>query len=156
PEPARAVGKADGEGEKPAKRKVPLTITWTKEMRFYGRRNDLQGRQVAIAEFVSTEEDAQGRPLPAGPDIVRAWTEDGLIQCRLMRVYRDKPVSFTRTTAPAKGGREEPAEPEPQADIAAVECFNDITVISRKVDPTFRALLQMHRIQADELLTYDR
>lgn len=157
PEPARAAGKADGEADKPAKRKVPLTITWTKEMRFYGRRNDLQGRQVAIAEFVSTEEDAEGRPLPAaGPDMVLAQTEDGLIQCRLMRVYMDRPVSFARPNRAANDARDEPAEPEPQADIAAIECFNDITVISRKVDTAFKALVQMHRIQADQLLTYDR
>ena len=142
---------------KAAKKKVPLTITWTKEMRFYGRKKDLQGRQVAIAEFVSVEEDSDGQPMAAtGPDWVDATMEDGRIRCRLMRVYMDKPIAFKRANQPAMAAQDEPVEPEPQAEIASIECFNEVTVISRKVDPKYKALVQMQRIQADELLTYDR
>lgn len=155
----KVAGRADRGDVKAIKKKIPLKITWTKEMRFYGRRNDPQGRPVAVAEFVSVEEDPSGRPLPATqPDVVKAWTEDGLglIQCRLMRIYMDKPISFKQAAKPANAAEDEAVEPEPQAEIASVQCFNDVTVISRKVDPDFRALVQMQRIQADELLTYDR
>lgn len=139
------------------KKRLPLTITWTKEMRFYGRKKDAQGKVRAIAEFVSVEEDAEGRVIPSvGNEIVLAVMEDARIGCRMMRVHMDRPISFTRVEQPPKMAEDVPVEPEPAPEITLIECFNDVTVVSRKVDPEFKVLVQQQRIEAKDLLTYDK
>jgi hypothetical protein len=127
--------------QKPKKaEKVPLTISWKTEMKFFGRAKDPEGRTTAVAEFF---------------DGVRAEMEDALLACQdSMRVYMDRTVTFTRPKR--SPGDAEAAGPEPRPEIALIECYRNVTAISRKVDPQTRTLLQQQRIEASDLLTYEK
>lgn len=138
---------------KPPVKKVPVTITWTTEMDFYGQSQDPSGRPTARAEFFSDPKE----PVPAhfkDPIRTRAETENGLLVCQDMKVYFDRPIKLAKLrTAP--GARPDPAEePEPKHDIDLIECFENVVAIARKVDESNR-LVQQERVEGNELV-YDK
>ncbi len=57
----------------------------------------------------------------------------------------------------ANGAAEpENGEAEPQAELALIYCYRNAVGISRKVDPEVPLPIQQQRIEADQLLAYDR
>jgi hypothetical protein len=113
-------------------------------MRFVGRAAYLQPNQpVARVQFFAN---------------VRADMEDTQLACTdRMDVYMDRVVALARPRqkpqTPADG---DPAEPEPKPQIALIDCFRDVTIKSRKVDPNNpRLLLQKQQIQGDRV-TYNK
>jgi hypothetical protein len=138
------------------KKKVPLKISFTKAMRFYGQAKDPKGKVTAIAEFYSIEESESETPVAPGPDdFVISRMDDALLACRMMRVYLDRPVLFNQRR-PADAEADRNGERETRADIAAIECFNDVHATTRKLDPVSKKFLQQQKIEALDLLVYDR
>ncbi|WP_406697962.1 hypothetical protein V5E97_03815 [Singulisphaera sp. Ch08] len=140
---------ADAEGKGQAKNKAsddankrPLMISWKSSMTFVGRPENvvLRGTPVALVQFF---------------DDVRAVMEDSQLACQeRLDVYMDRQVSLARP----KGASNEAApgdEPQPRPQISLLDCFKNVVVESRKLDPDTRVLLQKQRIEGARV-TYDK
>ena len=151
PRPANA---ADGRARPGAKakpkpeKKSPMTVTFTERMRFYGRPVDPKSPAVGRAEFYGT---------------VHAETDDATIDCtEVMRTYLDRTVKLARPAKPAPAPGDDlptPAEPEPKAEIAVVQCVDDVVLVNLKREEALpgqadadRAILEKQRIEGNELI----
>ena len=135
----------------PLSKKVPMTIGFSEDMQFTGRSVDPEGRTAARADFHG---------------IVTAEMEDALLHCtEKMIAFTDREVPLTQvgksnqkqTSSQNDGGAEPDSdEAEPQAELSLIYCYHNAVGISRKVDPEFPLPIQQQRIEADQLLAYDR
>jgi hypothetical protein len=134
---------------RPLSPKVPLTITWTRNMEFMGRTVDPEGNPAAKAIFYG---------------IVYALVEDGLLYCEdHMITYTDKEVPLAQVGKMMKPGSntkdtqassaEDASETKPE--LTLVECYGNAVAMNRKVYPDKPVELQRQRLEA-ECLTYDR
>ena len=124
--------------KKPPKKKTPLKITWKQGMKFFGNSTDQQGRPVAVAEFY---------------DKVHAFTEESDLKCDdVMRVYMDKVVRLMPAKAGPKKAGENP-QPEPaRADLATIECVENVVVENLKFEEVTKAIIQKQRIRGQYLI----
>ncbi len=126
---------------------VVSTISFTEAMEFNGKSVDPAGRPAGRTDFFG---------------IVTAQLEDSLLHCEeRMIAYTDRPVPLaklgTLANAEKTGGQaagNEETDDQPQ--LALIECYKKAIGISRKVDPILPTILQQQRIEADELLVYER
>ena len=127
-----------------------MTIGFSEDMQFTGRSVDPEGRPAARADFHG---------------IVTAQMEDALLHCtEKMIAFTDREVPLTQLGKNAKrapsqnDGAAEPesSEAEPQAELTLIYCYRNAVGISRKVDPEVPLPIQQQRIEADQLLAYDR
>ncbi len=151
PVQGQTVVQKDTKGEardkaKPAAKKVPLTITWRDQMKFFGQSTDPSGRPTARAEFFD--------------GVLAKNGDDGVLYSEAMKVYFDRPIKLARLKAmpganvgptgpDAKAG---PVEAEPKHDVHLIECFANVTAAARKVDPDTHTLLQQERIEGSKLI----
>jgi hypothetical protein len=137
---------------RPRSEKLVSTINFTEGMEFSGRSVDPAGHPAGRTDFHG---------------IVVADLEDSKLYCEeRMIAYTDRIVPFTKLGAlsqpgPASsdrnvtGSREnDSADEEPQ--LALIECYKNAIGINRKVHPDVAAVMQQQRIEADELLVYER
>src|SRR5208337_3424653 len=83
PKPKTRAGKVQSE-------KVPLVITWSEKMLFYGKSLDPENRPAAKAVFYKN---------------VRSEMEDGLLYCtKIMTTYTDKPIPLAELGKMSKAG----------------------------------------------------
>ncbi len=117
---------------------TPMTITFDSRMKFFGRSTNMKGQPAGRAEFYKN---------------VHAETDESILDCKdVMKVYLDRPMKLAR----AKNAVElPPGETEPNAEIAAIECVDDVVVINEKLDPASKQVLQKQRIEGDHLV-YDK
>lgn len=124
--------------------KTPMTITFAKGMKFFGRSTDPSNRPAGHAEFYKD---------------VHAWTDDASLDCgEVMKLYLDRVVKLARPLSDPKAAKDEgdrPKADEPRADVALIECVKDVVVVNLKRDPETRAILQKQRIVGDQL-TYEK
>jgi hypothetical protein len=143
----------------PEPKKSPMTISFSNGMRFYGRSSI--GPDTAAARAAFARLKLAGRPLKpeswtaARAEFhkdVQAVTEDSSIACSdVMWVYLDRPVELTRPKDSRK-----PSSPDQRADVALIECLEDVVVVNRKLDPAGTSeVTQKQRIEGDRLV-YDR
>ena len=126
---------------------VVSTIRFSKAMEFNGKSVDPAGHPAGRTDFFG---------------IVTAQLEDSLLYCEeRMIAYTDRPVPLAKlgTLAGAEktGGQaagNEDTEDQPQ--LALIECYKKAIGMSRKVDPILPSVLQQQRVEADELLVYER
>jgi hypothetical protein len=131
--------------------KVPMTIGFSENMEFTGRSVDPEGRPAARADFHG---------------IVTAQMEDALLHCtEKMITFTDREVPLTQLGAMSKDqSRSKPdgeatnqdGEAKPQAELSLIFCYRKAVGISRKVDPDLPVPIQQQRIEADDILAYDR
>jgi len=148
PKPKTRAGKVQAE-------KVPLVITWSEKMLFYGKSLDPENRPAAKAEFYKN---------------VRSEMEDGLLYCtKIMTTYTDKPIPLADLGKKSKAGSgpgakgktdRDPAEggaeaEQPKPDLTLIDLVGNALAISRKVDPERPVLLSLQKITSDHLI-YDR
>jgi hypothetical protein len=139
---------------RPVTEKVPMIISFTNGMEFTGRTVDPEGRPAAQTNFyglVTAEmEDAK---LHAEEKMI-TYTDKivPLAQLGAMSKAQSKPKSNDQ--AGADGNSDSEAEADPQ--IALIFSYHKAVAISRKVDPDSPQVLQQQRIEADEILAYDR
>ncbi len=162
-EPAKVAGKSAGPGPKDR-----LVITWTDEMKFFGRSRDLQDRDVAKAEFRGESKTIR---TPDGQVIFRrgveAKMEDAAIYCDTMDVYMDKVISLNKvTTRPATDPIGTPPA-GPNAEIAMLDCrgqdlvedgrvrYAGVDITSQKMYPGTDVLQEKQRIRHVHVL-YDK
>src|SRR5262249_20386077 len=99
--------------------------------------------------------------------IVIAEIEDSQLYCEeRMIAYTDRIIPLTKLGAlsqsnPADSDRNgtrsgENNGSDDRPPLALIECYQNAIGISRKVHPDFAAVLQQQRIEADELLVYER
>jgi hypothetical protein len=125
-------------------------------MEFNGRTVDPEGKPAGRADFFG---------------IVTAELEDALLHCEeRMIAFTDKVVPLAQLGAmstpqpkPKSAGTlstgaptESSNESSPGPQLALIKCYRNAILISRKVDPLAPILLQQQRVEADELLDYDR
>jgi hypothetical protein len=120
-------------------------------MEFTGRSVDPEGRPAALAEFYG---------------VVTARMEDALLHCtKKMITYTDRQVPLAQLGKMSQGqsrskaddeGVEGDGESKSQAELTLIFCYRDAVAINRKVDPDAPILIQQQRIEADDLLAYDR
>ncbi len=135
----------------PLSKKVPMTIAFSEKMEFTGRSVDPEGRPAARADFHG---------------IVLAEMEDAMLYCtEKMITFTDREVPLTQLgkmsqkPSPSQSdgaANADDAEPEPQAQLALLFCYRNAVGISRKVDPDLPVPIQQQRIEADQILAYDR
>jgi len=135
---------------RPVSENNPMTIAFSDGMDFTGRTTDPDGNPAARADFHG---------------IVTAQMEDGLLHCEeKMIVFTDREVPLAElgklSKSKRKGGVLEPADAEDegdsQAQLALLYCYRKAVGINRKVDPDAPILLEKQRIEADDILAYDR
>ena len=116
--------------------RVSSTICFSEGMEFNGHSVDPDGDTSGRADFYG---------------VATAQLEDSLLHAEGgMIAYTDRPVPFAQLRALG----DQKAEAGPQLTI--IECYRNAIGISRKVDPTRPEVLQQQRIEAEELLVYDR
>ncbi len=118
-------------------KKGPMTVSFARGMKFYGRWKDpFNNRPAGMAEFY---ED------------VHAWTDDGSLDCaEIMRVYLDRVVKLVRPPADTKAPGAGTAET--QADVAWIECIKDVIVVNAKLDPETGDIIEKQRIVVPSLI----
>ena len=122
---------------KPA-RKTPMSIKFNDGMKFFGQSTDPKNRTVARAEFYKD---------------VHAETEDASLDCtKVMRTYFDRTIKLVRPARDPLAAADPDKPKEPEAEIAIIECVENVEVVNRKVDPVTKALLQKQRIVGDSLV----
>ena len=144
---------------RPPGQKAPSTIQFSEGMEFIGRTTSPEGEPAGRADFYG---------------IVTAQMEDALLYCQdKMIAYTDRVVPLAELGAmsktrsqPKPGNDAEPAdapvdpdagaEEKPQPQLTLIKCFRNAVAITRKVDPDTRVLLKQERIEADDVLSYDR
>jgi hypothetical protein len=153
-----ATSNEEGTSNKPKTRagvtiseKVPMTIGFSEKMEFTGRSVDPEGRPAARADFHG---------------IVTAQMEDALLHCtEKMITYTDREVPLTQLGAMTKDqsqskpdgdAKDQNGEDKTQAELSLIYCFRNAVGISRKVDPDLPVPIQQQRIEADDILVYDR
>ncbi len=143
-----------------------LAITWTTEMRFYGKSIDLEGRPAAKIEFRGESHDVR---TPDGKVEFRRGVEakmtDSAIFTDTMDVYMDRTIDFTKDDKKAAARTDEPTPADPQ--IAMLDCkgkdiFEDailrhagVDVISQKFQPETGEFKEKYRIQGLHVI-YDK
>ena len=135
---------------------VPSTIRFSEGMEFNGRTIDPNKKPTGRADFYG---------------IVTAQLEDALLHCEeKMIAYTDQVVPLAQLGAlsnpqskpkPTDSGAtgvpaDSSVEPDPGPQLALIKCYRNAIGISRKVDPLAPILLQQQRIEAVDLLDYDR
>jgi hypothetical protein len=127
----------------------PMTVTFAKGMRFFGQSTDPLNRPAGRAEFYSS---------------VHAVTDESTIDCsEVMRTYLDRTVKLIRPKRPPASdaaanpstGETSAAPDDQKAQIAFLECVQDVVVINHKFDPETKAIVQKQRIEGDYLI-YNR
>jgi hypothetical protein len=123
------------------KPKGPVTVTWKKEMRFYGKTIDDRGvLGPARADF---EEN------------VHAWTEDSTVNCQTMVAMLDGPVSLRKGRGePGGAGRDSDGEKKPDPKITWVKCLKDVDIHRYVFEPETKVFKGKDRIRGDDVF-YD-
>jgi hypothetical protein len=135
----------------------PSTIRFSERMEFIGRTTNPQGEPAGEADFYGT---------------VTAQMPDALLYCEAkMIAYTDRVVPLAelgkmskKQSKPKRGSEsadgtddsEGETEEKPKPQLALVQCYRNAIGITRSVDPDARVLLKKERIEAKEMLTYDR
>jgi hypothetical protein len=155
-------------------KKVPMTITFTLGMRFYGRPthpDSILARQAFVHKKF-TDVDVPSEDWPAARaefyQNVHVDMEDSRVDCRdHMMVYLDRPVTLAKppgdlsSPSSSKSADPETDDVKEKADIALVECSENVRVINQKLDPQFfdetgkRLLLEKQDLEGDYLV-YDK
>jgi hypothetical protein len=139
---------------RPLGERVPMTIGFSENMEFTGRSVDPEGRPAARADFHG---------------IVTAQMEDALLHCKeKMIAFTDQEVPLAQlgkmSQAPSnkkpsgdapKADNDDDVE-KPKPELTLIYCYRDAVAISRKVDPDAPILIEQYRIEADQILAYDR
>ena len=148
-----------------------LVITWTEEMRFYGKSRDLAGRPAAKIEFRGTSKEVR---TPDGRREFRRGVEakmtDSAIFCDTMDVYLDRVIALNKALnkdekKPAPKS-EDPASSD--AQIALLDCRGQdqfeqgvlnrhagVDITSQKLFPESGELKEKQRIQGIHVV-YDK
>lgn len=133
-------GKKGGGAAGPEAKPSPLTVTFARGMKFFGRSTDPSNRPAARAEFY---------------DDVHAWTDDASLDCsEVMRLYLDRTVKLARPGGP-NAPRAPGAAEDDKADVALIECVKQVVAVNLKRDPATGDLVQKQRIVGDSL-TYEK
>ena len=165
----------EGEKGKPGSKPIgpnpkdKLLISWTSEMRFYGKSVDLEGRPAAKVEFRGSSKEIR---TPDGRREFRRGVEakmtDSAIFTDAMDVYMDRTIAFNKAARkpvakPANG--DEPVPPE--AQIAMIDCkgkdlYEDavlkhpgVDVINQKLLANSTEIQEKQRIQGQHVI-YDK
>ena len=164
------------EGEKPQGASKPigpnpkdrLVITWTEEMRFYGKSKDMEHRPAAKIEFRGTSKDVR---TPDGRTGLRRGVEatmtDSLVLCDSMDVYMDRTIALNKDTPnPAQPASDN--TPSTDAQIAMLDSrgrnlFKDngdlklpgVDVVNEKRYPDNGLFKERQRIYSEHV-TYDK
>ena len=136
---------------------VTTTIQFSEGMEFTGRTTDPKGNPAACADFHG---------------IVTALMEDALLHCEeRMITYTDQVVPLAQLGAMSKSQSQsktgaavetkpdtaaDPADEQPKPQLAFIECYRNAVLINREVDPDRPILIQKKRVEAEEVLFYDR
>jgi hypothetical protein len=141
----------------PLSKIVTTTIQFSERMEFTGRTTDPQGNPAACGDFHG---------------VVTALMEDALLHCEeRMITYTDQVVplaqlgAMSKTQSKSKSGAGEqpdsdtaadPATDQPKPQLALLECYRNAVLITREVDPDRPILLQRKKVEAEEVLYYDK
>ncbi len=138
--PEKGKVKAKGKGDEAGAEKVPMEISWKKDMKFFGQAIDLKGKPAARADFSG--------------GIVAKHGKDGLLVCEQMTTYMDRTVTLARPRRDPNAAAGAPLVDEPRPQIAVIDCVGKVIAISRKVDDKGK-LLEQQRIEGEHI-TYDK
>jgi hypothetical protein len=139
---------------RPVNGNAPTTIAFSERMEFTGRTTDPDGHPAARADFYG---------------IVTAQMEDALLHCeekmigftdrvvplaQLGEMSRSRSTRKAREDLPESPNSEGEASNQPQ--LALLYCYRKVVGINRKVDADTPTLLEKRRVEADDILAYDR
>jgi hypothetical protein len=143
-----------------------LAISWTSEMRFYGKSVDLEGRPAAKIEFRGESRDV--RTTDGKIEFrrgVEAKMTDSAIYTDTMDVYMDRIIVFKDAEKKPAANPDDPTPPDPQ--IAMLDCKGKdiiedsilkhpgVDIITQKLLPGSGELKEKQRIQGQHVI-YDK
>jgi hypothetical protein len=139
---------------RPVTEKVPMVIGFSDSMYFAGKTRDPEGRPAARADFYGMVTAEMEDALLHSEEKMIAYTDQEvpLAQLGAMSQAQSKPKPALGAATPAN----EDVEPEPKPQISLIYGYRNAVAISRKVDPDSPRVLQQQRIEADDILAYDR
>jgi hypothetical protein len=133
---------------RPVPAKEPMVIGFSESMEFAGRSNDPEDKPAAVAIFYGS---------------VTAQTEDALLHGdEKMIVYTDRVVplaqlgALSQARADKRAGTDDEDGDKSKPQITQVFSYRNAIAINRKVDPDAPRALQQQRIEADDVLAYNR
>ena len=137
---------------RPMSEKVLSRIYFSEGMEFHGKSIDPDGNPAGRADFFGVATALLEDALLRG--------EEGII------AYTDRPVPFaqlgalsnpkTKNADPGSDQDNGDKAPNDEPQLAIIECYRNAVGISRKVDPDRPQILKQQRIEASQLLVYDR
>ena len=137
---------------RPLSDKVISTICFSEGMEFNGRSVDREQHPAGRADFYGVSTARIEDSLLHADEAMIAYTDRPVPFASLGALNKPKPKAGDMPVDPA--GEARPAEDE--AQLASIECYRNAVAITRKVDPMRPEVLQKQRIEAEELLVYDR
>jgi hypothetical protein len=159
--PTRSAAKQAGPNTKDQ-----LAISWNREMRFYGKSVDPEGRPAAKVEFRG--ESMEVRTADGKVEYrrgVEARMPDSAIYTDTMDVYMDRTIDFNKDSKKPAANPDEPKEPD--AQIAMLHCIGQdivkdsivtnpgVDIQSLKYFPETRDLKEKQRIWGQDVI-YDK
>jgi hypothetical protein len=136
---------------RPLSEKVLSRIHFSEGMEFHGN-SIYEGNPAGRADFFGVSTALLEDSLLRGEEGMIAYTDRPVPFAQLGAL--SKPKSKDADPAGAANGDDKAADEGPQ--LAVIECYRNAIAISRKVDPDRPEILQQQRIEASELLVYDR
>ena len=137
---------------RPLSEKVLSTIHFSEGMEFNGKSVNPEGSPAGRADFFGVATALLEDALLRGEEGIIAYTDRPVPFAQLGALSKPKPKDAEQ--AGDEGGGDKAADEGPQ--LAIIECYRNAIGISRKVDPDRPEVLQKQRIEASELLVYDR
>ncbi len=132
--------------------KVLSRIYFSEGMEFHGKSIDPDGNPAGRADFFGVASALLEDALLRGEEGIIAYTDRPVPFAQLGAL--SKPKSRDADPALDRDNSDKPADDGPQ--LAIIECYRNAVGISRKVDPDRPQILQQQRIEASQLLVYDR
>jgi hypothetical protein len=132
--------------------KVLSTIHFSEGMEFNGKSVNPEGGPAGRADFFGVATALLEDALLRGEEGIIAYTDRPVPFAQLGALSKRKPKAAEQ--ADDEGRDDKAADEGPQ--LAIIECYRNAIGISRKVDPDRPEVLQKQRIEATELLVYDR
>ncbi len=137
---------------RPMSEKVLSIIHFSEGMEFNGKSVNPEGSPAGRADFFGVATALLEDALLRGEEGIIAYTDRPVPFAQLGALSKPKPKDAEQ--ADDEGGGDKAADEGPQ--LAIIECYRNAIGISRKVDPDRPEVLQKQRIEASELLVYNR
>jgi hypothetical protein len=139
---------------RPVDRSKPTTIAFSERMKFIGRTTDPEGNPAARADFFGVVTAQMEDALLHAEEKIIAFTDRVVPLAQLGAMSRSR--SKVKPSSPDEGPPAEGSDTDDQPQLTLLYCYRKAVGINRRVDALTPTLLEQRRVEADDMLDYDR